>query len=153
MIPQRFALVGGIVMLAIGAIALVPNLSTYPAELPLLNLMTSYGLFLGFIPMNILTKIAFMAFGIWGILASQAKNTSLPASINFSRWMMMAFGALAILGIIPQTSLLGGYWPLFGAHIAVSAIFAVLGAYFGFTLPRKAAIENEKLKRGNIRAA
>jgi hypothetical protein len=62
-------------------------------------------------------------------------------------------GALAILGIIPQTNTLGGYYPLFGANIAVYAIFAVLGAYFGFTLPRKAAMENEKLKRGNIRAA
>lgn len=153
MIPQRFALIGGITMLAIGAIALVPGFSTYPPELPLLNLMASYGLFLGLVPMNILTKLAFMAFGIWGILASQARNTSLPASVNFSRWVMLAFGALAILGIAPQTNTLNGYWPLFGAHIGVSAILAVFGAYFGFALPRKAAIENEKLKRGNIRAA
>lgn len=153
MIPQRFALIGGIIMLAFGALALVPNLSTYPAELPLLNLMTSYGMFLGFIPMNIVNKVALMGFGIWGILASQSKNTSLPASVNFSRWVMVAMGALAILGIIPQTNTLGGYYPLFGANIAVYAIFAVLGAYFGFTLPRKAAMENEKLKRGNIRAA
>lgn len=153
MIPQRFALIGGIVMLALGAIALVPGFSSYPTELPILALNTSYGLFLDLVPMNILTKIALIAFGIWGILASQAKNTSLPASINFSRWVMMAFGALAVLGIIPQTNTLAGYWPLFGAHIAVSAIFAVLGAYFGYALPRKAAMENEKLKRGNIRAA
>ena len=152
--PQRFALAGGIVMLLLGALALVPALSTYPIDLPPLELATSYGLFLGLFPMNILSKVVLIGFGAWGILASQAKNTSLPASINFSRWTFVAMGVLAVLGLIPQTNTLAGYWPLFGTEIGVHAVFALLGAYFGFTLPHKASVENERLKKGgHVRAA
>jgi hypothetical protein len=151
--PQRFALIGGIVMLAMGVLALIPAFSIYTTYLPPLYFEASYGLFLGIFPMNILNKVVLIGFGVWGILASEAKGTGLPASISFSRWVFVVMGIAAILGLIPQTSTLGGNWPLFGAEVGVHAVFALLGAYFGFTLPRRAALENERLKKGNIRAA
>lgn len=150
--PKQFALVGGIVMLVMGALAFVPSFSVYPDWLPVLNLETSYGLFLGLFAMNVVNKVALIAFGIAGILASRAPTTNLPASINFSRWVLFVMAPLAVLGLIPQTSLLGGYWPLFGYNVAAAGVFAVLGAYFGFALPMKAkkALPQD---RSRIRAA
>ena len=48
-------------------------------------------------------------------------------------------GLAAILGAIPATHTLFGFWPLYGADILVHGIFAILGAYYGYTLPHKAS--------------
>ena len=150
--PRRFALIGGLIMLAIGALAFVPALSQYPTWLPRLNVETSYGQFLGLVVMNVFTKVALIAFGIAGILASRAPTTSLPSSIKWSRWVFFVMAPLAVLGLVPATNTLFGYWPIFGNHVWVSGIFAVLGAYFGFALPAraKAALPEDK---NRIRAA
>lgn len=135
--PRRFALVGGIVMLLLGLLSLVPSLQGSALELPVLRLETSYGLFLGLFPMNILNKLALIGFGVWGIAASRMKYRELPASITYSRAVFYVMGALAVLGLIPQTNTLFGYWPLFGAEVALHAVFAVVGAYFGYALSAK----------------
>jgi hypothetical protein len=135
--PKKYALVGGIVMLALGVLALVPSLyENYAAnaDLPPLALNTSYGLFLGIFPMNILNKLALIVFGIGGIFAASAPTTNLPKSILWSRLVFFVMGVAAILGAIPQTNTLNGYWPLFNAEVWAHGIFAVLGAYFGFVL-------------------
>ena len=145
--PKKFALIGGIVMLVMGALALIPSLYLYPmanADLPLLNLDTSYGLFLGLFPMNILNKIALIVFGAAGIAAANAPTTNLPKSILFARVTFVVMGVAAILGMIPETNTLNGYWPLFGKEVSIHGVFALLGAYFGFMLPAAAKRENEK---------
>ncbi|MBX3018155.1 MAG: DUF4383 domain-containing protein [Bdellovibrionaceae bacterium] len=135
--PQRFALFGGILMLVIGAVALIPALVGSNASLPPLMNETSYGLFLGFFPMNVFNKIALITFGIAGIVASQMKGTELPSSIRYSRIVFFVFGALAVLGLIPATNTLFGYWPLFGGEILAHAAFALVGAYYGYALSSK----------------
>lgn len=146
--PKNYALFGGIVMIAAGTLAFLPQLSQLPSEagLPVLNLEISYGLFLGLFPMNALNKLAMIAIGAMGVMASQAGTTALPRSIQWSRWSAGTLASLAFLGLIPQTNTLGGYWPLFGAEVGLHAFFAVLGAYFGFTLTQKAARRMEPLK-------
>lgn len=135
--PKKFALIGGIVMLAMGAISLVPSYVGFSDGLPLLNLDTSYGLFMGYFPMNIVNKVALIVFGFAGIIASSLKYNALPRSILFSRVVFFVMGAAAILGLIPQTSTFFGYWPLFGGEVIAHAAFAVIGAYFGFALSYK----------------
>lgn len=135
--PQRFALFGGILMLVIGAVSLIPAMVGSNASLPPLMNETSYGLFLGFFPMNVFNKIALITFGIAGIVASQMKGTELPSSIRYSRIIFFAFGALAVLGLIPATNTLFGYWPLFGGEILAHAAFALVGAYYGYALSSK----------------
>jgi hypothetical protein len=138
--PRIFALIGGIVMLAMGILALIPAFAGQrTADLPPLVLDTSYGLFLGIFPMNIVNKLALILFGAAGIAAANAPTTSLPASIRFSRWVFGVMGVLTILGLFTQTNTLYGYWPLFGAEVWTHGIFAALGAYFGFVLPSRAA--------------
>lgn len=135
--PRKFALIGGIVMLAMGAVSLVPSYVGSNASLPLLNLDVSYGLFMGFFPMNIVNKLALIVLGFAGIIASSMKYNALPRSVLFSRVVFYVMGSAAILGMIPQTSTFFGYWPLFGGEVLAHAAFAVVGAYFGFALSYK----------------
>lgn len=135
--PQRFAMFGGILMLVMGLVSLIPSLAGSAMDLPPLLNETSYGLFLGFFPMNVFNKIALIAFGIAGIVASRMKGTELPSSIRYSRIVFFAFGLLAILGLIPQTNTLFGYWPLFGGEVVAHAAFALVGAYYGYALSSK----------------
>ncbi len=144
--PRRYALVGGIVMLAMGVLALVPAFSPYSYELIPLNFEVSYGLFLGMFPMNILNKIVLILFGIYGIRASQMENRSLPMSIAWSRTVFFVTGLATILGLIPATSTLFGLWPLYGGAVLYHGIFAILGAFYGYTLTSKAA-QNEEVKK------
>jgi hypothetical protein len=141
--PKQFALIGGALMLIVGVVAFVPAFNTAPADagLPLLNLETSYGLFLNAIPMNVINKLVLIAFGITGIWASYRPLTNLPTSINWSRWVFAVMGVGTILGMFYQTNTVGGYWPLFGGDVALHALGTVLGAYFGFVLPARAAKE------------
>jgi hypothetical protein len=142
--PKRFALIGGILMLALGVLALIPSLNQANANLPLLNVETSYGLFLGFFAMNIFNKVALIVFGIAGIAAANAPTTNLPKSILWSRVVFFVMGIAAVLGAIPQTNTLYGYWPLFGNTVLEHGLFALVGAYFGFVLPIEARRINDK---------
>jgi Domain of unknown function (DUF4383) len=135
--PRKFALFGGIVMLVMGGVSLIPSLVGPQVGVPLLNLDVSYGLFMGYFPMNIVNKLALIAFGLAGIIVSSLKFTALPRSILYSRIVFFVMGAAAVLGSIPQTSTFYGYWPLFGGEVLAHAVFAVLGAYFGFALSYK----------------
>jgi hypothetical protein len=135
--PKRFAFIAGIIMLALGLVALIPSLVGSFVNLPALKVEASYGLFLGYFPMNIFNKVALILFGIAGIWVSRERFNNLPASITYSRVLFIAMGILAILGAIPQTSTLMGYWPLFGKEIGAHAVIAILGAYFGYALTAK----------------
>ena len=130
---KRFAQVSGLVMLVMAFIALFAPGSA--ASLPMLEVNTSYGAFLGILPMNVLNKIALLAFGIAGVVAASAA-TETPA-INYSRVVAIVMGALAVLGLFPQTNTLFGYWPLFGGEVLAHGVFAVLGAYFGYVVPSR----------------
>lgn len=138
--PTKFAFWGGIVMLAMGVLAFLPALSLLPSEagLPALQVEASYGAFLGNFPMNVFNKTALILFGLAGIAVSYSPARSLPLSIKWSQAVFVVMGVLAVLGLIPSTNTLFGYWPLFGGEVLAHGIFAALGAYFGYTLPAKA---------------
>lgn len=142
--PRQFALYGGILMLLLGLVALIPQFVGSAATLPPLVVNTSYGLFMGLFPMNIFNKIALIVFGLGGIAAYSQKTTALPASIWYSRIVFVVMGIAALLGLFPATNTLYGYWPLFGGEVLLHGVFAVLGAYFGFALSTKAHNELDK---------
>jgi hypothetical protein len=141
--PKKFALIGGTVLLAVGLLSLIPSFSTVIGLVPL-RVETSYGYFLNFFPMNVFNKVVHIGFGIWGILAASSRNTALPNSVWFSRAVFFVMGAFAILGMFNATNTLGGYYPLFGGEVWAHGIFAILGAYFGFTLSSRAAVINDQ---------
>lgn len=142
--PTQFALYGGIVMLVLGVLALFMPLSGYPPFTPDLVVTDSYGMFLGIFAMNILNKLALIAFGIAGILVSRSQTRALPLSIGYARVVCVVMGLAAILGLIPSTNTLGGYWPLFGANVLEHGIFALFGGYFGYMLTKRAGDANRE---------
>lgn len=153
--PRRFALIGGILMVLAGVLALIPSLSSVPTEgLPVLNVETSYGMFLGLFTWNIVNKIILIVVGLIGIAASQAPATSLPKSIAFSRLVFAFMGILAVLGMFAQTNTLFGYAPLFGHDVWLHGVFSLIGAYFGFALktrvqePTKANLQKNQAMAG-----
>jgi hypothetical protein len=87
--PRQFALIAGIILLAMGVTSFIPALNS-PAELPPLQLQTSYGLYLGLFPLNILNKLALVFFGVGGLMAYFSKN-ALPASVCVARGRMASF--------------------------------------------------------------
>lgn len=138
--PVKFAFWGGALMLAMGFFSLIPALSLTPGEafLPPLLVETSYGAFLEAFPMNIFNKLALLVFGLAGVAVSYSPARALPLSIKWSQAVFVTMGLLAVLGLIPRTQTLFGYWPLFGGEVWAHGAFAALGAYFGYALPIKA---------------
>lgn len=132
---RKFASYGGWVMLAMGVLALIPAFSQTSYLLPALRIETSYGLFLGFFPMNILNKVALVGFGLAGILCSRSPEVIL--SVKFSRVVCLAMGALAIMGLVPALNTFFGYWPLFRGEVLAHAVFAVFGGYYGYVVPAR----------------
>ena len=137
MSTRNFAMIGGIVMLAMGCLALVPTLNSSPEMLPVLYVNQSYGLFLDLFPMNIFNKAALIIFGLAGMACYFVKENSFQYSKVFSKIIFWAMGALAILGLFPQTNTLSGYWPLFGYEVLAHGAFALLGGYFGYLSMRE----------------
>lgn len=122
---KLFALYGGFLMLFLGVSALIPGLEGSAANLPDLKVETSYGLFLGLLPINIFNKMALIVFGIWGIASS--RQNLMNYSVNYSKVVFFVMGTLAILGVFPQTNTLGGLWPLFGGEVIAHGLFAIIG--------------------------
>jgi hypothetical protein len=132
---RKFAMIGGWVMLVLGVLALIPALSQTTYLLPALRIDASYGLFLGYFPMNIINKIALIAFGAAGIMC--ARTDDVIASVKFSRIVCVAMAILVIMGFFPNTNTFFGYWPLFRGEILLHAVFAVLGGYYGYVIPAR----------------
>lgn len=132
---RKFASIGGWVMLVLGVLSLIPVFSQTSYLLPALRVETSYGLFLGFFPMNIISKIVLIAFGVAGILCS--RSSEVISSVKFSRTVCLVMGALAIMGLVPSLNTFFGYMPLFRGEVITHAVFAVLGGYFGYVVPAR----------------
>lgn len=135
---KNFALVGGIVMLVLGALSLIPAFTGLSFGLPILRIETSYGLFLGIFPLNIINKAILIGLGLWGIAAASDPVLSIPRSITFSRTVCWLSGVLAIMGLFPQTNTVFGFAPLFGAGIWLHAVMALVGGVFGYSVVRRA---------------
>ena len=70
--------------------------------------------------------------------AHRQVSTPLPRSISYARLVCVLTAAMAILGLIPSTNTLLGYWPLYGAaNVTASAMFAVISGAFGYYLTSK----------------
>lgn len=136
---RRFALIAGIVFFVLGVMSFIPAFLTFPQGMPPLVFNRGYSLFLERFPMNNLNKTALIIFGVAGVLAATAYGRSVHMSRLYARLVFVAMGFLALFGMIPVTSTLFGYWPLYGNEAAFHGIASLFGAYFGFALDAKAA--------------
>ena len=65
-------------------------------------------------------------------LSRTAEEAELPPLKVDAQTVAFSMAPLAILGAIPRTRTLFGYWPLFGAEVSTHGAFAALSAYAGF---------------------
>ena len=128
MSTRTFALIFGIVFLAIGVAGFIPGLLQPHGAEHSLAVDAFSGSLLGLFPVNVLHSIVHVLFGLWGLLSYK----SLSASILYARGVAVIYAVLTVAGLIPGLDTLFGLVPLYGNDIWLHAALALVAAYFGF---------------------
>ena len=124
MSTRNFALIFGIVFIAVGIAGFVPALVYAPDG----GDMGGHGMLLGLFPVNTLHNIVHLLFGIWGIAASRSAS----GAVMYARGVAIIYAVLTVCGLIPATADGFGYVPLYGKDVWLHAVLALIGAYFGW---------------------
>jgi hypothetical protein len=125
----KFALIFGVIYLAVGILGFIPALVHPPADqAPQLLVEAGHGRLLGLFPINIMHNLVHVAIGIWGL----ASFRSATAALLYARGLAIIYGLLTVLGLIPATSTLFGLAPIHGLDVWLHAATALIAAYFGF---------------------
>jgi hypothetical protein len=133
---RTFALIFGVVFLAVGVLGFVPGLVHTPAAGTHNVTMTqNYGDLLGLFPINLLHNAVHILFGLWGVLAYR----SLGGSVTYFRSVAIIYAVLTVLGLIPNFDTTFGLIPIYGNDVWLHALLAIVGAYFGWVHRETAA--------------
>ena len=127
MSTRTFALLFGIVFLAVGVAGFIPAL-VQPLHEGHPAVQYNGGQLLGLFPINTLHNGVHILFGLWGLLASR----SLSGSVTYARGVAIIYAVLTIAGLVPNLNSLYGMVPLYGNDIWLHALLAVVAAYFGW---------------------
>lgn len=129
MSTRSFALLFGILFLAIGIAGFIPGIATAPHPgHPDLLVDANYGQVLGLFPVNVLHNIVHILFGVWGLAASR----SLGGARGYARGVAIIYAVLTVAGFVPGLNTMFGLVPLFGNDIWLHALLAAIAAYFGW---------------------
>lgn len=143
MTSRNFAMIIGVVYVAVGLLGFFPGLVSVPPPVaPHLAVDTGYGYLLGLFPVNVLHNLVHLAVGAWGLTASR----TLAGSLSFARGLAIFYAALTIMGLIPVLNTTFGLIPIFSHDIWLHAVTAGVAAYFGFT-GHSEAIPVERISR------
>jgi uncharacterized protein DUF4383 len=127
MSTRTFALVFGIVFLAVGVLGFVPGM-VQPLHAGHPPVDPEGGLLLGLFPVNLYHNIVHIIFGLWGLAASR----SLGGSVGYARGVAIIYAVLTVLGLVPSLNTLGGLVPLYQNDVWLHALLALVAAYFGW---------------------
>jgi hypothetical protein len=131
MTSRHWALVSGIVFVAVGLLGFVPSLAPLPFGPPPLAVDTGYGFLFGIFPINVLHNLVHLLVGLLGLAAFWG---ALSAR-GYARGLAIFYGLLTIMGLIPGLNTVFGLIPIFGADIGLHALTAIVSAYFGWAAP------------------
>lgn len=127
MSTRTFAMIFGIVFLAVGIAGFVPQL-VQPPEGGAMATDMEHRMLLGMFPVNTLHNVVHLLFGLWGLAASR----SLGGSVTYARGVAIIYALLAIMGFIPSLNTMFGLVPLHGNNIWLHLALALVAAYFGW---------------------
>ena len=127
MSTRTFALLFGIVFLAVGVAGFIPGLvqPLHPNHPPV---DYNGGQLLGLFPVNLLHNAVHILFGLWGLLASR----SLAGSVTYARAVAIIYAVLTVAGFVPNLNSMYGLVPLYGNDVWLHAVLALVAAYFGW---------------------
>jgi Domain of unknown function (DUF4383) len=126
---RTFALIFGLVFLAVGVLGFVPGMTHIPAMDPHPMKMTDgYGDLLGMFPVNVVHNVVHILFGLWGLLAYR----SLSGARMYFRCVAVIYALLTVMGLVTSLDTTFGYIPLYGKDVWLHAALAVIAAYFGW---------------------
>lgn len=125
---RTFALLFGIVFLAVGALGFVPGMVKPPMDGHDVTMTQGYGDLLGLFPVNMLHNIVHILFGVWGLLAYR----SLAGAKTYARGVAIIYAVLTIMGLIPATNTTFTFIPIYGNDVWLHAVLALIAAYFGW---------------------
>lgn len=135
---RLFALVFGVVYVLVGIIGLFSAFYTAPpSTAPHVDVTTQYGYLLGQFPVNLLHDLFHILVGLVGIVA----GARFALARFYSQTLFFLFGALTVLGFLPQANTLWGLIPLFGSDTWLHAVTALAAGYFGFVAPESTHVE------------
>ena len=128
MSTRTFALLFGIVFLAVGVLGFVPNfVEPLHPEHPQVN--PEGGLLLGLFPINAVHNAVHILFGLWGLMASR----SLGGAVAYARGVAIIYIVLTVFGLLaPPFSTLFGMAPLYQNDVWLHGALALVAAYFGW---------------------
>jgi hypothetical protein len=124
MSTRNFALIFGIVFIAVGVAGFIPSLVYAPEG----GDMGGHGMLLGLFPVNTLHNVVHLLFGLWGLAASRSAG----GAVAYARGVAIIYAVLAVLGLLPATQDGFGYVPLYGKDVWLHAALALVAAYFGW---------------------
>ena len=147
MTARSFALIFGILYLAIGLLGLMPGMLMPPPDnAPALGFDVMHGRVLGLFPVNMLHTAVHLAVGAWGLWAYMGN-----ASAKFyARSLAVLFGVLGVMGLIPGLNTVFGTLPLHGHDVWLHLGTAAAAAYAGW---RHQAGERRSLNGDRRKAA
>lgn len=143
MTARQFARRSGWFFLLLGVFSLIPAFTGHGYGLPELRINVSYGKFLGYLPLNLTSKILLIGFGIGGILTAAKKESVEDASIDYARVVFYSMGTIASFSWFRDTSTLFGYMPVFYGAGLFYGVCALLGFYYGYMTKRAHVHDDE----------
>jgi hypothetical protein len=121
---RTFALIFGIVFLAVGALGFVPSVVQNSTG----DGLHQHGMLLGLFMISPLHNAAHLIFGLWGLAASRSTG----GAVAYFKAVAVVYALLTVLGLIASTADLFGMIPLMGNDVYLHAALAIIAAYFGF---------------------
>jgi hypothetical protein len=128
---RQFALVLGVVFLLVGVAGFIPglnhNMTMHDPNLSVDG--PGEGHLLGLFHVNVLHNVVHLLFGVLGIAAAYGGWAR-----NYARFVAVAYGLLAILGLIPTANInhTFGLIPIEGNDVWQHALIALVAAIFGW---------------------
>lgn len=124
MSTRTFALLFGIVFLAVGIAGFVPQLVQDSSG----EGLKQTGMLLGLFMISPVHNAVHVLFGLWGLAASRSGS----GAVGYAKGVALIYALLTVLGLIASTATGFGYVPLMGNDVYLHAALAVIAAYFGW---------------------
>ena len=142
---RTFALIYGVVFIAVGVAGFIPPLvSPHDAVQHELTIEQGAGDLFGLFPINVLHNVVHLAFGVWGLAVY--RNT--PAANGYARIVAIVYAVFVLMGFIPGLNTVFGLVPLHGNDLWLHALLAAGAGYFGFIRHAEADTTQTTAARG-----